>query len=307
MHAHAHMPTRPHAHTRPGHASCSLLLPPTSTLFPPFPPGKHSIVPRQLGSFRGQELPFRLPTLFPLPSPVLIIPPSATPNLTLAWNRASPVNLSVYLSVCLSVCLSTLSTLLTCPSRLVLSCPVPHSCFTFITRYSASPSSDLPDPPLLLHRYRNYHRAPCTVELPDSYLVSSRTLQPAVYISICPWLAISPPCMHAVLHWRLHHLAPNPNPHPTAVQLQHVSLSLVGLGGGWSGPGCTAELPAYRAFTFIFTRKQTIIHLPWAGLRWDSPGHVFPFPIPRVCWNLHQVLHETGVAWRVGFTFDCHI
>lgn len=215
----------------PGHASCSA---PSTLHFSslPLPPPWKKIpsliipnkVPRQLRELGSSGAPGRsYPTMN---CPILSIPSSPRSSLSLLFLPTS-VTQKPYLGletkpVCLFVCLSTL---LTCLSCLVLSCPVlclPHASSYF--NYSASPTTDgspLPASSLVTLNITVHCRASWL-----SHLFSSRSLQPAVHTSV-----LSVAGVFAHMQCSSSPLGPQPDSHPTAVQLQHVSLSLVWRGG----------------------------------------------------------------------------
>lgn len=92
---------------------------------------------------------------------------------------------------------------------------MPHASFFLVFR----DAQHRPPLPFLLHRYRDYHRALSSFLTPTLFRLAICSLQftPA---STCGWPFHPHACTSSPL-------SPHPSSHPTAVQLQHVSLSLV--------------------------------------------------------------------------------
>lgn len=88
--------------------------------------------------------------------------------------------------------------------------------------------------------------------------------------------------------------------HCRAAAARELELGLGWVGG--AGLGRTAQ-PSCQLIvhSFISHHHQTSIRLPRPGdCEMAFTWACFPFPIPRVCRNLQQVLRETVVAWWLG-------
>lgn len=251
-------PTHTHTRPAPGHASCSAPSTLHFSSLPFLPHLKKKIpslsliipnkVPRQLRELGSYGAPGKSCLTYPtMNCPILSIPCSPRSSISLLFLPTS-VTQKPYLDletepVCLFVCLSTL---LTCLSCLVLSCLVlclPHASSYF--NYSASPIANRSHLPSLFHHSEYYYCALSSfLAFPPCFVSRFAACGPHQHL-VCGWSFRSHACSSSPL-------GPQPDSHPTAVQLQHVSLSLVGR-GGWSRLGC-------QLIEHSHTRHASIIH-----------------------------------------------